>query len=149
MWNNEWWYFHFCRLFCSYLIHTERVSKVKAITMPYQTIRLPTFTKSKFIFNRYRIAYESEFQSSAQTFMHNAILLIDTFGKYWYNQIHWLIGTPYLSTIASNEPSLITGFWGNSMEFTLTEESVTFDFVFAQSEQSFTQQSKTALFPKL
>ena len=37
-------------------------------------------------------------QSSVQTFIHNAILFIDT----CYNQAHWLIGMPYLSIIASN-----------------------------------------------
>ena len=41
-------------------------------------------------------------QSSAQTFIHNTILFIDTFNNAWHNQADWLIGTPYLSTIASN-----------------------------------------------
>ena len=44
----------------------------------------------------------SSVQSSAQTFIYNAILFIDTSDKAWHNQAHWLIGTPYLSTIASN-----------------------------------------------
>ena len=43
----------------------------------------------------------SAVQSSTQTFIHNAILSIDTSNN-WYNQVHWLIGTPYLSIIASN-----------------------------------------------
>ena len=41
-------------------------------------------------------------QSSAQKFIHNAILFIDTSNSAWYNQAHCLIGTPYLSTVASN-----------------------------------------------
>ena len=45
----------------------------------------------------------SAVQSSVQTFVHNAIMLIDTSDNAWYNQTHWLIRTPYLSTIASNE----------------------------------------------
>ena len=44
----------------------------------------------------------SSVQSSAQTFIHNAILFIDTSNNAWHNQAHWVIGTPYLSTIASN-----------------------------------------------
>ena len=35
-------------------------------------------------------------QSSAQTFIHNTVLFIDTSDHAWYNQIHWLIRTPYL-----------------------------------------------------
>ena len=30
----------------------------------------------------------SAVQSSAQTFIHNAILFIDTSNKAWYNQVH-------------------------------------------------------------
>ena len=41
-------------------------------------------------------------QSSAQTFIHNAILFNEASNNAWYNQAHWLIGTPYLLTIASN-----------------------------------------------
>ena len=44
----------------------------------------------------------SAVQSSAQTFIHNAILFIDISDNVWYNQAHWLIRTPYLSIIASN-----------------------------------------------
>ena len=44
----------------------------------------------------------STVQSSAQTFIHNAVLFIDTSNNAWYNQPHWLIWTPYLSIIASN-----------------------------------------------
>ena len=44
----------------------------------------------------------SAVQSSAQTFIHNAILFIDTFNNAWYNQVHWLIGMPYFPIIASN-----------------------------------------------
>ena len=46
-------------------------------------------------------------QSSAQTFIHNAIMFIDTSNNAWYNKTHWLIGTPYLSIIASNVIALI------------------------------------------
>ena len=45
----------------------------------------------------------SAVQSSTQTFIHNAILFINTTNNAWYNEAHWLIGTPYLSTLASNE----------------------------------------------
>ena len=41
-------------------------------------------------------------QSSSQTFIHNAILFTDTSNIAWHNQAYWLIGTPYLSTSASN-----------------------------------------------
>ena len=44
----------------------------------------------------------SAVQSSAQTYIHNGILFIDTSNNAWYNQVHWLIGTSYLSIIASN-----------------------------------------------
>ena len=36
-------------------------------------------------------------QSSAQTFIHNAIVFIDTPNNALYNQAHWFFGTPYLS----------------------------------------------------
>ena len=45
-------------------------------------------------------------QSSAQTFIHNVILFFDTSDNAWYNQVHWLIGTPYLSIIASKVSAL-------------------------------------------
>ena len=44
----------------------------------------------------------SAVQSSVQTFIHNVILFIDTSNNAGYNQAHWLIGTSYLPTIASN-----------------------------------------------
>ena len=44
----------------------------------------------------------SALQSPAQTFSHNGIMFIDTSNNAWYNQVHWLIGTPYLSIKASN-----------------------------------------------
>ena len=42
-------------------------------------------------------------QWSAQTFIHNAIMFIDTSNNAWHNQAHWLTGTPYLSTVSSND----------------------------------------------
>ena len=44
----------------------------------------------------------SAVQSSAQTFIHNDILFNDISNNAWYKQAHWLIRTPYLSIIASN-----------------------------------------------
>ena len=44
----------------------------------------------------------SAVQSSAQTFIHNVILFNDTSDSAWYNQIHWLVGMPYWSIIASD-----------------------------------------------
>ena len=41
--------------------------------------------------------------SCAQMFIHNAIMLIDTSDNALYNQVHWLIRTPYLSIKASND----------------------------------------------
>ena len=41
-------------------------------------------------------------QSSAQTRIHSAILVIDTSNNASYNQVHWLVRTPYLSIKASN-----------------------------------------------
>ena len=42
-------------------------------------------------------------QSSAQTCIHSAILVIDTSNNASYNQVHWLARTPFLSIKASNE----------------------------------------------
>ena len=42
-------------------------------------------------------------KSSAQTRNHNAIVVIDTSNNASYNQVHWLVRTPYLSIKASNE----------------------------------------------
>ena len=44
----------------------------------------------------------SAVQLTAQIFIHNVISFIDTFDNAWYNHVYWLIGTPYLSIIASN-----------------------------------------------
>ena len=46
----------------------------------------------------------SAVQSYAQTFIRNAIrsMFIDTSDNFSYNQVHWLIRTPYLSIIANN-----------------------------------------------
>ena len=44
----------------------------------------------------------SAVQSSAQTRIHSAILVIDTSNNASYNQVHWLVGTPYLAIKASN-----------------------------------------------
>ena len=44
----------------------------------------------------------STVQSSAQTFIHTAILFIDMSNNGLYNQAHLLLGAPYLSIIASN-----------------------------------------------
>ena len=41
-------------------------------------------------------------QSSAQTRIHSAILVIDTSNNASYSPVHWLVGTPYLSIKASN-----------------------------------------------
>ena len=40
--------------------------------------------------------------------MYNAILYIDTSNNAWHSQAHWLIGKPYLSTIASNVANMIS-----------------------------------------
>ena len=45
----------------------------------------------------------SAVQSSAQLFIHNAILCIDTSYNALYYQVHCIIGTLYLSIIASND----------------------------------------------
>ena len=42
-------------------------------------------------------------QSSAQTRIHSAFLVIDTSNNASYNQVHWLVGMPYLSIKASND----------------------------------------------
>ena len=44
-------------------------------------------------------------QSSAQISIDNAILVIDTSNNASYNQVHWLVGTPYLSIKAINDHS--------------------------------------------
>ena len=41
-------------------------------------------------------------QSCAHTYIHNAIMLIDTSDNASYNQVHWIIRAPYLSIKASN-----------------------------------------------
>ena len=48
----------------------------------------------------------SAVQTSAQTIIHNAFLFIDTSDNASCNQLHWLIRSPYLSVIASNDLSL-------------------------------------------
>ena len=45
-------------------------------------------------------------QSSAQTRIHSAILVIDTSNNASYNQVHWLVRTPYLSIKSSNETAV-------------------------------------------
>ena len=45
----------------------------------------------------------SAVQSPAHTFIYCAILFIHNPNNVWHNQAHWLIGMPYLSTIASND----------------------------------------------
>ena len=42
-------------------------------------------------------------QSSAQTHIHSAIVVIDTSNNAWHSQVHWLAGTPHLAVKASNE----------------------------------------------
>ena len=51
-------------------------------------------------------------QSSAQTHTHSAIVVIDTSNNASYNQVHWLVGMPYLAVKASNAKILnsILGF---------------------------------------
>ena len=41
-------------------------------------------------------------QSSAQTHIHSAILVIDISNNVWHSQVHWLVGTPYLAIKSSN-----------------------------------------------
>ena len=41
-------------------------------------------------------------QSSAQTHIHSAIVVIDTSNNAWHSQVHWLVRTPYLAIKASN-----------------------------------------------
>ena len=52
----------------------------------------------------------SAVQLCEQTFIHNAIMFIDTSKNAWYNQVHWLIRKPYFSIIASND-SILVGRW--------------------------------------
>ena len=40
---------------------------------------------------------------STLTRIHNTIVFIDTSNNASYNQVHWLVGTPYLAMKASNE----------------------------------------------
>ena len=46
-------------------------------------------------------------QSSAQTHIHSAIVVIDTSNNAWHSQVHWLVETPYLAVKASNDVGLI------------------------------------------
>ena len=41
-------------------------------------------------------------QSSAQTHIQSAIVVIDTSNNARHSQVHWLVGTPYLAIKASN-----------------------------------------------
>ena len=41
-------------------------------------------------------------QSSAQTHIQSAIVVIDTSNNAWHSQVDWLVGTPYLAIKASN-----------------------------------------------
>ena len=49
----------------------------------------------------------SAFQS--WTFYHNAILFINTYNSAYYEVPHWLLRTPYLVIIASNDMDRKTG----------------------------------------
>ena len=42
-------------------------------------------------------------QSSTQTHIHSAIVVIDTSNNAWHRQVYWLVGTPYLAIKASND----------------------------------------------
>ena len=44
-------------------------------------------------------------QSSAQTHIHSAIVVIDTSNNAWHSQVHWLVGTSHLAVKASNAPA--------------------------------------------
>ena len=55
-------------------------------------------------------------ESCAQTRIHNAIMLIDTSDNASYNQVHWLIRTPYLSIKASNEAMFQKKFYGRNFD---------------------------------
>ena len=72
-----------------------------ASTIRLHKLMINYFSKSLLAF----IALSAA-QSTAQTRIHSAILVIDTSNNASYNQVHWLVRTPYLSIKASN--ALIT-----------------------------------------
>ena len=59
-------------------------------------------------------------QWSAQTRIHNTILVIDTSNIAQYNRVHWLVGMPHLSIKARNIGINITLCGGHSQPFKLT-----------------------------
>ena len=69
-------------------------------------LRRPGPTIFRFVKKSLKVVFchhqPSAVQSSAQPFIHNIILFINTYDNTCHNQAHWLIGMPYLSTIASS-----------------------------------------------
>ena len=58
-------------------------------------------------------------QSSVQTHIQSAIVVIDTSNNAWHSQVHWLVGTPYLAIKASNVRKINTWikyFWKSFCE---------------------------------
>ena len=49
----------------------------------------------------------SAVQSSTETHIHSAILVIDTSNNASYNQVNWLVDTPYLAIKASNVNGMV------------------------------------------
>ena len=63
-------------------------------------------TQNIFLKNQFSLlafAANSAAQSSAQTHIHSAIVVIDTSNNAWHSQVHWLFGTPHLAVKASND----------------------------------------------
>ena len=86
-------------------------------------------------------------QSSTQTFIHDVFLFLDTCGNAWYNQIHCLIGRPYLSVIASNVSQCYLphnwshlSFWFLVLYFTPTEKDMS--YLWARSDSHKTAQPR-------
>ena len=69
------------------------------------TVLLPSYRYSQFLNSFALLAFIalSAAQSSAQTHIHSAIVVIDTSNNAWHSQVHWLVGTPYLAIKASND----------------------------------------------
>ena len=67
----------------------------------------------------------------------NAIMFTDSSNNTWYNQVHWLIGAPYLSIIASNGLGHILSVWVTSYTLTIGYFTQNRKLIFAYLYHSF------------
>ena len=109
--------------------------------------------KTSFLVNQSHSIHSNDrlidFQSTAQKFI-PVILCIDTSYNAWHNQAHWLIGTPYLSIIASNAVKSHGECKQEVLNFedTVALGMIAMDVLFSQCSMSLAKLFGTVLLPK-